>query len=389
MTPVRRSPPLPGRMSLPPPILVTTPAELEAAVAAMRRAGRLALDTESNSLYAYHYRVCLIQISTDNEDYLIDPLALADLRPLGELVAQPGLEVTMHAAENDILLLRRDFGWRFAAVFDTLWAARILGWREVGLASLLATHFGVTLDKRLQRTNWGRRPLTPEQIAYARLDTHFLLPLRDRQEAELRARDRWEEAQEVFAELLTITWEEKERPGFWRLPGVWQLEPQQQAVLKALFDWREETAARRNVPPFKVLSNEAMMALARHQPTTPAALATTPGLPRRLSPEQTRVLLRVIEQGRRQPPPTPPETERGQRPDRQTLARFERLRAWRLAAATRRGVEPDVVLTNQVLMALARANPATLTELEATRLLGPAKLHEYGPEILEALRDTV
>ncbi|MCS7040547.1 MAG: ribonuclease D, partial [Anaerolineae bacterium] len=120
-------------MSLPPPVLVATPAELEAAVAAMRRAGRLALDTESNSLYAYHYRVCLIQISTDDEDYLIDPLALSDLRPLGDLVAQPGLEVTMHAAENDILLLRRDFGWRFAAVFDTLWAARILGWRQVGL----------------------------------------------------------------------------------------------------------------------------------------------------------------------------------------------------------------------------------------------------------------
>lgn len=376
-------------MSLPPPVLVATPAELEAAVAAMRRAGRLALDTESNSLYAYHYRVCLIQISTDEADYLIDPLALSDLRPLGALVAQPGLEVTMHAAENDILLLRRDFGWRFAAVFDTLWAARILGWRQVGLASLLAAHFGVTLNKRLQRTNWGRRPLTAEQIAYAQLDTHFLLPLRDRQEAELRARGRWEEAQEVFAGLLTITWEEKERPGFWRLPGVWQLEPHQQAVLKALFDWREETAARRDVPPFKVLSNEAMVALARHQPATPAALAAIPDLPRRLPPEQARVLLRVIEQGRRQPPPTPPETEHGgRRPDHHTLARFDRLRAWRLAVAERRGVEPDVVLTNQTLMALARANPASMTELEATRLLGPAKLHAYGPEILQVLRNS-
>jgi ribonuclease D len=376
-------------VSLPPPVLVTTPAELDAAVAAIRRAGRLALDTESNSLYAYHDRVCLIQISTDVEDYLIDPLTLPDLKPLGELVAQPGLEVTMHAAENDILLLRRDFGWRFAAVFDTLWAARILGWRAVGLASLLATHFGVALDKRMQRTNWGRRPLTPEQIAYARLDTHFLLPLRDRQEAELRACGRWQEAQEVFAGLLTIAWEEKGRPGFWRLPGVWQLEPGQQAVLKALFDWREETAARRDVPPFKVLSNEALLALARQQPTTPTALTAVPGLPRRLSPGLIQELLRVIERGRRQPPPPPPEHNHGGlRPDRQTLARFERLRAWRAATAAHRGVEPDVVLTNQVLMALARACPTTMAELEATRLLGPAKLRSYGPDILRVLRDT-
>ncbi|MCS7040862.1 MAG: HRDC domain-containing protein, partial [Caldilineales bacterium] len=108
-----------------------------------------------------------------------------------------------------------------------------------------------------------------------------------------------------------------------------------------------------------------------------------------LSPEQARVLLRIIEQGRRQSPPTPPETEHGRRrPDHHTLARFERLRAWRLAAAERRGVEPDVVLTNHTLMALARANPASMTELEATRLLSPSKLRDYGAEILRALRDT-
>lgn len=370
----------------PHPTLLTDPLALAEAVATLRRAGRFALDTESNSLYAYHYRVCLIQISTGDADYLIDTLALPDQNLLTALAADPDIEITMHAAENDVLMLHRDFGFHCARLFDTLWAARIMGWKQVSLAALLHDRFGVELDKRMQRTDWGRRPLSPDQLAYARLDTRYLLPLRDQLETELKERGRWDEAQEVFAELTTITWEEKDAPNFWRLPGAWDLEPRQQAVLKALFDWRETTAQQRNVPPFKVLGNETLMTLAQAQPDTLPALFGVRGMPRHLPERTARALIKTLREGQQAPFPTPPERTYGHRPDNGALARFDRLRGWRTSQAERRGVDADVILTNQVLMAIAKANPPDLSALQATGLLGAWKLQAYGAEILKVMR---
>ncbi len=369
---------------LAPPLLVTTAESLARTVGELRAANCFALDTESNSLYAYHYRICLIQASTPGADYLIDTLALPDQSLLADLVAEPGIEVTIHAAENDVLLLNRDFGFRFEKLFDTLWAARILGWSQVGLAAILQETFGVQVDKRLQRTDWGRRPLTPEQLRYGQIDTHYLLPLAEQQTAELKACDRWEEAQEVFAEITGIVWEGKETPGIWRLSGTWDMEPRQQAVLKALFDWREATASQRNVPPFKVLSNDALLALSFGQPETTAQLRAVPSLPRNLSEGVARALLRAVHEGKRQPPPQPLERNHGRPPSPEVLARYDRLRAWRKRTAEARGVEPDVVMTNQVLMGIARAHPRDLAELEATHLLGPWRLQTYGPTILHS-----
>lgn len=370
---------------LPPPHQVTTPDQLARMVDILQQAQRFALDTESNSLFAYYHRVCLIQISTDNDDYLLDPLALEDLTPLRALVAKPGIEVTMHAAENDLLLLHHDFGFLFGQVFDTLWAARILGWNKPGLASILKEHFGVVLNKKMQRADWGKRPLTEEQLQYARLDTHYLLPLRDQLELDLRNAGRWEEAKEVFANLVNIRWEEKDPLTIWRISGVRDLTSQQLAVLQALFEWREKRAQQRNLPPFKVLRNETLVSLAQNQPSTPHALRQTPFTPRRLPNHLVRQLLQAIRQGQTMPPPTPPpRAYNNRRPTDAEQARYERLRAWRTRAARARGVDPDVVLTNHMLMALARAHPTDMDALQATELLGPWKLKTYGPDILKA-----
>ena len=371
---------------LPPPEVITQPHQLKHLLPELEDAGRFALDTESNSMYAYHYQVCLIQISTDARDIIIDPLALRDLAPLGELVARPDIEITMHAAENDILLLHRDFGWTFGNIFDTLWGARILGWPRPGLASILKERFGVTLDKRMQRTDWGKRPLSPEQLTYARLDTHFLLPLRDEIERELRAAGRWEEAQEVFGDLRAIRWEEKAAPSFWRLAGARDLEPQQQAVLKALFDWRERRASQRDVPPYRILQNDILLSLARTMPRTEAQLRHIPGFPRRFPAHLIRKLLGIIRTGQRaHPPALPARSHSSGRPDDATLARYEALRHWRTEKARSRGVDPDVVMTNSKLMAIARANPDSMEALEALGLLGPWRLQAYGQEILDTL----
>lgn len=369
---------------LPPPELITQPDHLLRIMQELRASERFALDTESNSLYAYHYRVCLIQISTAEQDYLIDTIALPDQTPLKMVVADPAIEVTIHAAENDILLLHRDFGFRFGHIFDTLWAARVLGWSKPGLASILNKQYGIKLDKRMQRTDWGRRPLSAEQMEYARLDTHYLLRLRDQMEQELRQHKRWREAVEVFEGLREIVWEEKEAPTFWRLNGVNDLTPGQQAVLQALFDWREANASRRDVPPFKVMRNEVLISLAQEQPADEHQLRQIQGISQRLPSHVARKLLKTIRRGQQAPPPQPPPRNHNgrRRPDDIEMARFDRLRHWRRRTADARGVESDVILTNAVLMALARANPADLEALTATDLLSEWKIATYGPEIL-------
>lgn len=375
-----------ARHSLPPPVLVEDPAGLAALLEHSRRALAVAVDTEANSLYAYYPRVCLIQLSLPGADYIVDPLAV-DPTPLADLFADPALRKIFHAAENDILGLKRDFGFRFANLFDTMLAARILGWREVGLSNILARHFGVKLDKRMQRTDWGQRPLRPEQLAYAQLDTHYLIPLAALQEEELRRRKRWEEAAEAFARLPDLVAAPKvfDADNFRRIGGARDLTPRQQAVLRELYVFREQEARRLDRPPFKLFSEALLVALATDQPTTLEQLARMPGVTEHLLRHWGQGLLAAIERGRRASPPQLPVRDGNNRPDPQTQARYEALRRWRAAQAAARGVDVDVVLTNQTLMAIAQGAPRTVEELEALQLLGPAKLQEYGEEIVKAL----
>ncbi len=145
----------------------------------LKQEEQVAVDTESNSLYAYQEQVCLIQITAGSEDYVLDGLADMDLPALGAVFANESIEKIFHAAEYDILCLKRDFGYTFNNLFDTMQAARILGIEKLGLSNLLEDLFGVDQGKSFQKANWGKRPLTDEMLYYARMDTHYLLRLRD------------------------------------------------------------------------------------------------------------------------------------------------------------------------------------------------------------------
>lgn len=376
---------IPGRTAdescLPPAVLVDSPRAFNQMMAELAGEQTIALDTESDSLYRYFYKVCLIQISTYRNDYLVDPLRLSPLTPLAAILADPGIEKIFHAAENDILMLKRDFGFTFANVFDTMLAARILGWPQVGLANLLQRHFGVVLDKRAQLTDWGQRPLSAAQLSYARLDSHYLLDLRHLLARELRARKRWREAEEAFSALLHVEYVEKpfDSEGFWRLRGARTLQPQELAVLRELYLWRDEQARRLDRPPFKVLSDDVLVELSQSQPRRLEELP----LNSRQVASFGRSLLAAIARGRVTAPPLPPRPATGNgRPDPLVQARFDRLRAWRTQRAQERGVDADIVLTNDVLMAIARSAPATLEELASLSVMGEWKVQEYGTDLL-------
>ena len=371
---------------LAPLVLVAGPDALAHLVAALAVAPVVAVDTESNSLHAYRERVCLIQISTSDADYIVDPIALPDLSALGPVMANPRQQKILHAAENDLVGLRRDFQFSFANIFDTMTAARTLGWPQVGLAPILNTHFGVTMDKKYQRADWKRRPLTPEQLEYARLDTHHLVALRDKQFDELTAAGRWPEAQEEFERLARGRDDQDvvstPRPTFWRVKGAHDLSPQQAALLDALFTYREREADRLDRPPFKVLTEAILLELARRAPRHTEELRRVPGMTSDQTRRHTPALLRAIEQGLQAPPQ---HASREAREPKDVRDRYDRLRTWRKERARARGVESDVIVPRATLHDLARRAPRTHHELATIKDFGPWRRDAYGDEILALL----
>ncbi len=284
----------PADLTIDPPHLVHTTAALDIMLSHLREQPRFAVDTESDSLYRYYPKVCLIQVSTcrhsalndDAEgvtDYLVDPLQMADapamLADFGALLADEHYEVIMHAAENDIYTLQRDFGFTFRSVYDTQIAARCLDWPGIGLAKILEAQFGVISNKRMQRTDWGVRPLTLEQTVYAQKDTHYLLELRERQVELLKEAKQWRNAQNAFKSLEKLDFRERtphERT--WRnTKGYRRVPRKQQPLLQALWAWREEEAQVQDVPPFKIAHDRVLVAIATVQPRTTLKLSEIDG----------------------------------------------------------------------------------------------------------------
>jgi len=375
------------KRNLLPPMLVNTRDAFDEMLSRLMVAPVVAVDTESNSLYAYTERVCLIQFSVPGEDYIVDPFAV-EIGDLGAFFTDPEIEKVFHAAEYDVMVLRRDFGFSFANLFDTMMASRIVGWQRYGLGALLEEHFGISTDKRMRRTNWGKRPLSSEQLTYAQLDTHFLIPLQDILLAELQAQNRVEEARAAFARVAESTWTGKRfsPDDFWYVRGAGDLDDVGLAVLRALFIYRDRRAQALDWPPFRVLSDYALVALSRERPRSLAELGRIRGLPRRLPIKSRQQLLNAIKQGGSDPPPRRRARNHRGRVDEEMERRYEALREWRNARSEARGVEPGVVLSNDTLRQLARHNPTSLVKLDAIDVLNGWERREYGREIVAVLR---
>ena len=365
---------------LPPPVLVQTRPALVDLVNDLGRQGRIAVDTESNSLHAYRERVCLIQFSTPQTDYVLDPLALEDLSALGPVFASPSIEKVFHASEYDILCLRRDFGFSFAAIFDTMQAGRILGRRQAGLDRLLEEKFGVKMNKRFQKADWAVRPLSRELLLYARLDTHYLIPLRDMLQAELAARGLWQLAQEDFelARQPNGARPKPEQPAWARYRARRELGPRELTVLDALLAWRDQAASMLDRPAFKVMDDERLIEIALAKPATRPELADI-GLTSRQMQNWSEAILTAVAAGAKAP------LVKGRalpRPNEAYLKRLDRLKDWRKKAAARMDVESDVVLPRQLMLALAEQGPA---ELGSILGVSPWRLQHFGDDIRKVL----
>lgn len=352
----------------------------------LQREPRLAIDLEANSLYAYRERVCLIQISIPGQDYIIDPEARLNLEALGEIVHDPAVEKIFHAAEYDLILLKRQYGWTLNNLFDTMWATRILGIKRCGLANLLENYFGVKQNKKHQKANWCRRPLSPALLSYAQMDTHFLIPLADRLAEKLRVADRWEESQEIFAEQTQIELPNNgfDPDGFWSIGAVRDLDGRQRAIVKALYLFRDQQAQKQNRPPFKVFGDRTLIELAEVAPTTLDDLPAVYGMSRGQIRRYGRQILKIVVEAQGAPVPKRPKTN-SKRPPEDVYNRYEKLYKWRKERAKRRGVESDVIISRYALWQLAQDNPQNEADLFQVECLGSWRRKAYGEDILDAL----
>jgi ribonuclease D len=344
---------------------------------------RLAVDTESNSLYVYKEEVCLVQISSPRCDYLIDPFALRDLSPLGALFLSKVQEKIFHASEYDLICLKRDFHFKFNNIFDTMVAARILGEPQVGLGSLLQTKFGIELDKHYQRANWGGRPLSKEMLDYARLDTHYLFQLRDLLANDLIAHSLMDLALEDFQLACKVKPHvpEADNHGCWKVAGSNHVSPRQAAILQELCSFREDQARRANLPPFRIFSNQLLFDISEAVPHTLEELGTLHGVSEKILKRRGEGLLHAVVKGESSPPVT---RQRRPRPDVEFIRRLGALKEWRKSMAKELKVESVVVLPKETMERIAGDAPKNLNELEEVMADTPVRFSRFSNLILEA-----
>lgn len=372
-----------------PPIIIRTDGALRELVQTLKQQNVVAFDMESNGLHAYREQVCLLQCSIMNAetvvDYVVDPLAIQDMQPLGEIFADPAITIVFHASEYDIVSLKRDYGYQFTALFDTYMAVRTLGWPKVGLRSVLEHSFGVKLDKKYQQADWSKRPLSDEQLCYAQLDTHYLIKLRKQLVQDLEAQNLVVEAQEYFDALCALPAAETifDPDGFWKIRDARYLSDEVATILRELYLWREKRAESWDLPPFKIMGDSELLAIAKANPRSVRAMYQIKRVSKKHIERYGRQLMSTIKRAQHRKPPKKPENH--VRPTDDVLTRFDALREWRKHRADQRGVESDIIISKQALWDLAYQCPTTWHELETLDSIWPYRRQKYGEEILAVL----
>ena len=359
---------------------------LDAAMGYLAAQQEIAVDTEADSLHSYFDKVCLIQISTPDEDWIVDPLAQVDLHHFGDVLANPAITKVFHGGDYDLRIMHRDFGFVVRNLIDTSICAQLLGYEGIGLAALLERHFAVKVNKTHQRADWSMRPLSPDMLEYAATDTHHLAALAAKLREELIALGRWEWALEEFARLETVRYRETEDDAEpWRkVKNIGGLDRRSLAVVRDLYEWRDKLARKADRPPFKVLGNDTIVDLAKVKPASPRELANVKPLSRYHSERYGRDLVQIIRRVLDIPESELPE-KNPPKPwirDKALEARIDRLKKIRDRVAKDLKIDPSVLAPRHVLSGIATSGTLDVPAMREwqKQLLGAALLAALEPE---------
>ncbi len=391
-------------------MIIDTLDELQEACRLMRGAKQLGVDTETNGLHAYKPRVCIIQVSDGEREWLIDTLAFHpagaaaaqetplsspaahELDPLLDILSDPSILKILHGASHDIASLKEDYGRGIHNLFDTYIAAQLLDYPKTGLSSLVEKHFGVLLSKKLQKADWAIRPLSDVACEYLRHDVSFLLRLCEKIRAELDVAGLAEEAEleSRRLEATAATQPTFDGDGYWRMSGVDELSDEGVAFLQKLYRIRDHISSIENRPPFKMIPDSLLTLMAASR--TRAELTRIEFLRRKFMKTYLPEIIEAFEETRNARRPVRVRkhnhrTHRREAPDRNVRDQLEEaLKAWRKEEAARRKISTMAVLPNHVMEALVFSPPRTLSDFETIPWIGRNRIAKYGDHIIALLQ---
>ncbi|MGD0677196.1 MAG: HRDC domain-containing protein [Polyangiaceae bacterium] len=358
------------------------------------QAGEVALDIEASGMHGYRARACTLQLAWDGgrSIAIVDALA-TPITPLSSVLSAAGPMKIVHDVAFDARLLA-DAGVLLARVHDTAIAARLLGHTSIGLGSLLASELGVSIDKSLQLHDWRERPITADMMTYLSKDVACLEALEERLWSQVRARGIEEAVIEETNYRISCAFsaqQQRNGPGYLRIRGADRLSVRELAVLRSVFDARERHAMMLDVPVYRVAPPEALLALSRSRPETPAQVLGIRGL--KAIPgawEFAGAVLDAISHAG----DTIPEDEwailRPERPSAVLLnsrrAKKAKLLGWRRAQAAARGLDEQVVLPGHCLQGIVEADVSTLEDISRVPGIGAFRVELDGEAILSVLR---
>src|SRR5574342_126904 len=372
------------------PLWIRTPEEMDALVVSLGRSKTLSIDTEADGLHHYPVKLCLLQVADDRgRGHLVDPLALPTLEPLGPFFADAGVVNVLHAADNDLGYLTRLYGFTVANIFDTAIAARFLGVTSLSRDGLLRDFIGVDPGPSRQKDDWSKRPLSPAQETYALNDVLHLIPLRERLLEALRTKGRalWVEEECALIAAMPAPEKASDPDAYMKLKGARDLDGRGLAILRELYQARETLAIKVDRPPFMILGNEALVALAVLKPRDSNSILSVKGCTVNVVRRAGEAILAAVERGRavpdselpvRRAAPRPRVSGAGQR-------RSEALRAWRVEAAKLVELDAGVIFPQRLIDRLAHDPPRDLEALARVEGVGRWRAELLGAELLRRL----
>lgn len=367
---------------------VTTDKELSQVCIELEPCEIIGVDLEADSMHCFLEKICLIQIAGPNQAWLVDPFLINDFSPFSQILENPGIVKVFHGSDFDVRSLDRELSVEIENLFDTEIACRFLNIKARGLGALLKSFFNIDVDKKYQKVDWSKRPLKEEMIAYSVGDVATLVALHDLLKERLEKIGRLAWAQEEFDLQARVKYESNHiRPLFRRFKGAGKLDNRSLALLEHLLEVRLSQAEKKDLPPFKIMSNQSIMTMVQRRPASIDAVLKHRALSRKQAGMYGQLCVTAIETALALPHrelPSYPKTRMPRKSSR-VLGRIDALKKMREAASRSLGMEPGFLINNNMIAAVAAGKPTTPDDLLQIPGMRHWQVEALGEQIIKTL----
>ena len=334
----------------------------------------VALDTEADSFHHYRPQVCLIQVSFNNQTFIVDPLAPIKIKPFLKELSQK--ELIIHDAGYDLRMLKSSFGFKSKnGVFDTMIGSALSGLKNVGLSALLEHVLDMKVAKHNQKADWSKRPLPAHLLQYAAEDTTFLTQIREYLEAKLEelGRSDWHtESCRAAVEAAYVLKEVSDPDNEWRIKGTGTLSFKEMAFLRQVWYWRENIAKQTNIAPFMICRNEEMVKLAQWAAKRKKTIDTESKFPIRHKTNKQKTLIEALQKAQSLNPdqwPGPRKSDPSKRLSKATRNTVNELKAECDKIAQKLDLPLNLIASRSALTRIVVSKATTLEQIRKKEIL--------------------